>query len=142
MKTVSLFLKRDITEAVGSLQLCASQEAGCKAAVHAIHELFCDMGNDAVLLVDASNAFNTIHRQTALQNIRFLCPTLSTILINTYRAPVHLFIAGGEHMLSQEGTTQGDPLAMAMYALVLQPLITLVKCGMPMMLLVPAPLLR
>ena len=119
---MSLFLKRDITEAIWSLQLCAGQEAGCEAAVHAMRELFCDMGNDAVLLVDANNAFNL---QTALHNIRVLCPTLSTILINTYRAPVHLFITGGEHMLSQEGTTQGDPLAMAMYALGLQPLITL-----------------
>ena len=62
-----------------------------------MRELFCDMGNDAVLLVDVNNA---IHCQTALHNIRVLCPTLSTILINTYRAPVHLFIAGGKHMLS------------------------------------------
>ena len=43
-------------------------------------------------------------------------PTTATILINTYRAPTELFV-DGDTLLSQEGTTQGDPLAMPMYAL-------------------------
>jgi len=51
-----------------------------------------------------------------LHNIQCLCPSFSTILINTYRTDVNLYI-GGETLLSEEGTTQGDPLAMPMYAL-------------------------
>jgi hypothetical protein len=51
---------------------------------------------------------------------------LSTILINTYRQDVPLFI-GGETLYSQEGTTQGDPLAMAMYALAISQLINELK---------------
>ena len=118
------FLKPDILEASGSLQLCAGQPAGCEAAIHAMRSVFSDSEHQAVLLVDAHNAFNTLHRKTALHNIRILCPLLSIILINTYRAHVNLYITGGEHMFSCEGTTQGDPLAMAMYAIALQPLIT------------------
>ena len=51
-----------------------------------------------------------------------ICPPLSTILINTYRAPTDLFV-DGDTVQSQEGTTQGNPLAMPMYALATIPLI-------------------
>ena len=78
--------------------------------------------NDAVLLVDASNAFNSLNREAALHNIQHLCPTLSTILINCYREATELFV-DGIVLYSEEGTTQGDPLAMPMYALATIPLI-------------------
>ena len=37
---------------------------------------------------------------------------------------MRLFITGGEELISAEGTTQGDPLSMSLYAINLQPLIT------------------
>ena len=77
---------------------------------------------EVTLLVDASNAFNMLNRAVALHNIRFVCPSLSKILINEYRVPTQLFV-DGESLLSQEGTTQGDPLAMPMYVLATVPLI-------------------
>ena len=81
-----------------------------------------DTSTQAALLVDASNAFNNLNRRLALANILSLCPAFSRVLINTYRNDANLFV-GGETILSQEGTTQGDPLAMAMYALALVPMI-------------------
>ena len=77
---------------------------------------------NVIILVDASNAFNSLNRQTALRNIHQLWLALSKDLINTYREDVQLFI-DGEVLLSQESTTQGDPLAMAMYAIAITPLI-------------------
>jgi hypothetical protein len=44
------------------------------------------------------------------------------VLYNTYQAPVRLFVPGGAEIESSEGITQGDPLAMAMYALAVTPL--------------------
>ena len=85
--------------------------------------MFNQQTSDATLLVDASNAFNTINRQAALHNIEYICPSIATILNNTYNAPVRMFITGGGEIKSREGTTQGDPLAMAMYALAITPLI-------------------
>ena len=52
--------KEDVTWAVGSLQVCAGQESGCEAAIHAMREMFDSEDVEAVLLADASNVFNTL----------------------------------------------------------------------------------
>ncbi len=109
-------LRPDIQEACGCLQLCAGQISGIEAAVHAARSNFELKDNDAILLVDATNAFNSLNRKVALNNIKTTCPALATILTNNYREPTMLYMEG-DHILSQEGTTQGDPLAMPMYAL-------------------------
>ena len=113
----------DIQSAARPLQACAGHEAGCEAAVHAMKEIYTHDETEATLLVDAMNAFNAINRQATLHNIRIICPAISTVLNNTYRAPVRLFVMGEGEVVSTEGITQGDPLAMAMYALAVTPLI-------------------
>jgi len=109
--------------AAGALQTCAGQNAGAEAVVHAMKNLFEKEDTEAVFLVDAKNAFNKINRQAALHNINILCPSFSTILHNTYGMPIRLFVTGEGELSSTEGTTQGDPLAMAMYTLAVTPLI-------------------
>ena len=96
---------------------------------------------EAVILVDATNAFNSLNRQLAFHNICHICP-LSKVLINTYRQGTSPLFIDNETISSLEGTTQGDPLAMAMYAVSIIPLIYRLKTpsikqvwfGMPMML--------
>ena len=46
---------------------------------------------------------------------------------NTYKEPAKLHLGDGSHILSEEGTTHGDPLAMAMYAISTRPLIESLK---------------
>ena len=121
-KAVLFVARPDVQDISGCLQLCGGQISGIEAAVHAVRTAFESDENEAVLLADASNAFNSLNRQVALHNIRRLCPPLATILINTYRVPTELFV-DGDVILSQEGTTQGDPLAMPMYAIATIPLI-------------------
>ena len=125
-KAILNILKRDIQDVVGSAQVCVGQISGIEAAVHAVQSLFECPENEALLLVDASNAFNSLNRKTALINIQRLCLSIAIVLINTYRAPTELFV-DGDVILSQEGTTQGDPLAMIMYALATIPLIWRLK---------------
>ena len=75
-----------------------------------------------ILLIDASKAFISLNRIAALHNIQRTCPALSQVFENTYVKPVRLFVDGKE-ILSKEGTCQGDPLAMAAYAVSTVPLI-------------------
>lgn len=115
-------MKHDLQNAVGTIQLCAGQEAGCEAPVHAMRTIFGSDDTEAMILVDATNAFNRLNRQATLLNCEIICPAMSAVLANTYRDNSWLFI-DGQRMLSKEGTTQGEPLAMAMYAIGTQPLI-------------------
>ena len=120
-KAIANTLSDDIQSAAGPLQICAGHQSGCEAAVHVMHDLFETSEAEAMIFVDAANAFNSINRKAALHNIQHLCPSLTKVLINTYGEDVRLFV-DGKTLLSQEGTTQGDPLAMAMYAIAISPL--------------------
>ncbi len=73
-------LKQDIVDASGPLQVCAGQESGCEAAIHAMRHAFKEDNSEGALLIDATNAFNTINRQTALHNISVCCPSSAQVL--------------------------------------------------------------
>ena len=125
-KSVMTLLKGSITKAAGPIQACAGHRGGTEAAIHAMKELFQNSETEAVLLVDASNAFNCMNRGTALHNMQLLCPEMATYIINTYRHPSELFIAnsGGQKIHSREGCTQGDNAGMSFYAINTLPLIS------------------
>ena len=126
-KCVTQVLREDIQKASGSLQTCAGIESGIEAAIHAMHKTFNEDWCEAVLLVDADNAFNRLNREAALQNIKVTCPPLHTYLNNSYNTPAKLYMKDGSHILSEEGVTQGDNLSMAMYAISIRPLIDSLK---------------
>ena len=73
-KVIVSVVRNDIISSVGSLQVCAGHEAGCAAEIHAMHTIFEDEKTEAVLLVDAANAFNSVNRQVFLHNISIICP--------------------------------------------------------------------
>ena len=79
--------------------------------------MFEDDRTDAVIFVDARNAFSSLNHQAALCNIRVICPQVATILVNTYRIPASLIILGASDIYSFGGTTQANNLAMVFYAL-------------------------
>ena len=103
------------------------QQAGCAAAVHVMREIFDNPTTQGILLVDAASAINNLNRQVAPQNIHLRCTSLAMVLINTYHMKADLFI-NGETIPSEEGTTQGDPLAMVTYAIAILQLIQRLTC--------------
>ena len=122
-KAVTRFLKQDIQTAGGTLQTCTGIESGIEAAIHAMKSIFDEQQTEGTLLIDATNAFNSLNRGVALHNIKVLCPTFHRFLANIYQSPSRLFISSGSSdtpphcILSEEGATQGDPAAMAMYSI-------------------------
>ena len=113
----------DIQEACGPLQTCVGLPSGIEAATQAMQALWKHEEVEGILLVDAANAFNRVNREAALHNIPRVCPMIGTTILNIYRANSRLIVSGGGELSSKEGTTQGDPLAMAMYALALTPFV-------------------
>ena len=124
-KVIVSVLKEDIISSTGTLQECAGQEAGIEAAIHSMNMMYEDENTEAIMLVDASNAFNSLNRQSFLHNISYLCPSLAIFVKNCYSTPSRLFVVGGTEILSKEGTTQGDPVSMAIYGIGVTPLINM-----------------
>ena len=103
-------------------QLAAGHRSGCEAAVHGLREHFESPETEAVILLDAENAFNSINRKLAVHNIKYTCPEIAQFVTNTYRAPSKLR-AGTTTIMSEEGWTQGDVGAMVYYSMGLMPLL-------------------
>ena len=105
-KAILPVIKPEIFSSLGNLNLCAGQAGGCEAAVHAMSDVFEEEAN-ALLLVDADDAFNSLNRRVLLDNIQYLCPSMAIYIKNCYSVPSRLFVLGGTEISSSEGTTQG-----------------------------------
>ena len=81
---------------------------------------------EGLLLVDAMNGFNMLSRLSMLWTVRHRCTKMSRFAFNCYRHEIRLICRRpGDTaliILSKEGVTQGDPLAMALYGIALLPL--------------------
>ena len=117
-KVIVSVVRNDITSSVGSLQVCAGHEAGCEAAIHAMHTIFEDEKTEAVLLVDADNAFNSVNRQVFLHNICIICPRIDTYVRNCYILPSRLFIVG-ELKYHHQKEPHKETLLLCQYTLLL-----------------------
>ena len=47
-----------------------------------MHEIFKEQDTEAVLLIDATNAFNTVNIKVVLVNVKVICPAISTYVNN------------------------------------------------------------
>ena len=102
-------IRQVLTSLGGNMQLCLGQNCGIEHAIHSLRLSFDDPENEAILIFDAKNAFSEFNRQTAIENVKALCPSLHVALQKFSSHPFYLYI-GKSTLLSQEGTTQGDLL--------------------------------
>ena len=118
-------LKNEVIDYTGSLQVCEGQKTGIEAAVHSFNSIYNDENNDAVLLADASNTINSLNREVFSHNISYICPAISAFVKKCYNPPSKLLIIGGKELKSNGGTTQGYPISMGNYGIVVTPLINI-----------------
>ena len=111
-KAILSITREDILDVVGGMQLCAGQIAGVEAAIQFMRSSWLAEESEAILMVDAKNAFNSLNRDCALHNIRYIRPPLATVVINIYRNPTELFV-GDETLLSSEWHHPGRPFGNA-----------------------------
>ena len=114
-KTINSFLMEEIKQAVGPLQVCAGYSTGIEAAIHVMSHVFNEEGRDGILFIHPTNAFNQMNTAVAMHNLQLTCNKMSMYIINTYRSTYRIFTCGGGEILSPEGSTQCDPLAMPWY---------------------------
>ena len=107
-------------------QLCHGHKSGIEYAFHTLRKQYEKTDSDGVLLIDAENAFNSLNRNLALKNFAKKCPSIPPSIENSYSNPFKLFV-NKKVIISREGGTQGDLLAVAMYGLATLPSIKLVN---------------
>ena len=95
-KAVCMATCVDIEDLCGIDQLCGGIRSGIEGAVHAMNDLFAHHHDSVpgwgVLLVDASNTFNSSNHSALLWNARVLWPRYSRFLFNTYRGWAVLYV--------------------------------------------------
>ena len=64
-KCIIQITKPDILDVTGSLQVSAGQKSRSEAAIHGMNSIFSADETDAVLLIDATKAFDTLNRAAA-----------------------------------------------------------------------------
>ena len=121
-------IKNDLKFLGGNLQLCLGQRCGTEHAIHSLREAFEQPETQAILLIDAKNS-QFEHRRSSLLMRRHRPSSLlmrKMFFVNPftwlYKSPSNLYVSH-KVLQSREGTTQGDPFAMATYGLAILPLI-------------------
>ena len=77
--------------------------------MHAMRDIFEKHDVEGVLLVDATNAFNSLNRKVTLHNIKYVCPAFENVLTNCYQSQIRLFIPGNGEVTSLSAEVPSKP---------------------------------
>ena len=136
-KSLSRAVHSDAFAVLTPSQLGVGVKGGCEAVVHSVAHILDreDLPSLSrwILLIDFSNAFNSVSREHMFQEVRAFLPGLSSWVESCYSIEPHLLF--GDHSLrSRCGVQQGDPLGPLGFAITLQPIVERIKREIPSLL--------
>ena len=105
--TITKCLKNEFMSLGSNYQLCLGQKCGIEYAIHTLRDQYSKTSADAVLLIDAENAFNSLNRKLALKIIENTCPSFSTAIKNSYSNPYKLFVNKKNNLPSRRDNPRG-----------------------------------
>ena len=137
-KCLSRAVQNEALRNLTPLQLGVGVRVGCEAIVHAVSQTLEDEGLSLdschVLLLDFSNAFNSIDRSHMFSEVRARIPSLSSWVESCYSSQPILHF--GKHtILSRCGVQQGDRLGPLCFALTLHSIVERLKRDVPNLLI-------
>jgi Reverse transcriptase (RNA-dependent DNA polymerase) len=106
-------------------QVCNGVRSGADALVYETREFQEEYDDDdeyVLVPIDARNAFNVFSLQKMLYAAREYAPNVVRWINLIYGKQQRLLVIGSHKFPSQEGAQQGDPAAMLLFSLVIQPL--------------------
>ena len=123
-KCANSYAQRKLADFFCPLQVGVAVSGGCEAAVHATRRFLENMsGQEAIVKLDFSNAFNTVRRDAMLNAVDTELPELYRLCYSAY-AEASLLQLGDHTVVSAEGVQQGDPLGPLLFCLTLQPILS------------------
>ena len=133
-------VQREALSILTPLQVGVGVKLGCEAIVHSVSRVLEDPSIPSsdrwALMLDFSNAFNSVDRSFMFKEIRERIPSLSPWMESCYGAQPILYL-GDETIKSSCGVQQGDPLGPLGFALALQPIVEQILLIAPDLCLVP-----
>ncbi|XP_047996387.1 uncharacterized protein LOC125234221 [Leguminivora glycinivorella] len=101
---------------------------GCEAAIHATRHFATEhnSSHDIIIKIDIKNAFNSVERDTILNEVLDQIPLLYPFIYQCYALPSNLFYSGNL-IQSQVGAQQGDPLGPLLFCLAIHKIISAVS---------------
>ena len=137
-KCISCSVHSEATGYLSPLQVDGGIPCGCEAFIHSVRDISNDgsISSDSkfLLLVDFSNAFNSINIKCMFKEAHRRIPSLSAWLERCYRSQSLLHF-GDTKIPSCCGVQQGDPLGPLGFSLILQPVIERIEREVPDLLL-------
>ena len=88
-------------------QLCLAPKFGIEFAIHALRDQYSKTSADAVLLIDAENAFNSLNRKLAFKNTKKTCPSPLSAIKNSYSIHLNCSLTK-KHLISRRDSPGGS----------------------------------